>query len=77
MLADLTNEDGTLAEFQDLEHLSDWVVGDPEDEPMIVPPTGEKLLDNESREKLPPLCSGEEKGLDALAHVKFFTQDSF
>ena len=31
------------------------------------------LLDPESRERLPELYSGEEKGLDALAQVKFFT----
>jgi PAS domain S-box-containing protein len=42
----------------------------------VIPPTGENLLDNESREKLPPLYSGEEKGLGALAQVKFFTPDS-
>jgi len=41
-----------------------------------ISPTGENLLDAESREKLPELYSGEEKGLDALALVKFFTPDS-
>ena len=40
------------------------------------PPTGNNLLDQESREKLPPLYSGEEQGLDALAQVKFFTPTS-
>jgi len=40
------------------------------------PPTGQYLLDPESREKLPPLYIGEEQGLDALAHVKFFTPTS-
>ena len=40
------------------------------------PPTGDNLLDQESREKLPPLYSGEELGLMALALVKFFTPDS-
>ena len=39
-------------------------------------PTGENLLDPASREKLPPLYSGEEQGLEALAQVKFFTPDS-
>jgi len=72
-LADLTDEDGALAEMQDLEHLADWLVDDSEDEPEIIPPIGENLLDDESREKLPPLYSGEEQGLDALAHVEFFT----
>ena len=76
MLADLTDEDGALAEFQNLEHLADWIVGDPEDEQRIIPPTGENLLDKESREKLPPLYSGEEKGLDAQAQIKFFTPDA-
>lgn len=41
-----------------------------------VSPTGENLLDAESRAKLPELYTGEEKGLDALALVKFFTPDS-
>ena len=39
-------------------------------------PRGYKLLDKETREKLPLLYSGEELGLDAKAHVKFFTPDS-
>ena len=33
------------------------------------------LLDAETRAKLPELYSNEEKGLDALAQVKFFTPD--
>ena len=40
------------------------------------PPTGDNLLDQESREKLPALYSGEELGLMAIALVKFFTSDS-
>jgi hypothetical protein len=76
LLADLTDEDGALTELQDIEHLADWLINDVDSEPEIVPPTGENLLDDESREKLPPLYSGEEKGLDALAQVKFFTPDS-
>jgi hypothetical protein len=39
-------------------------------------PRHEGLLDPESRESLPPLYSGEEKGLEAQALVKFFTPDS-
>jgi hypothetical protein len=39
-------------------------------------PTGEYLLDEVSRKKLPPLRSGEELGLEALAQVKFFMPDS-
>lgn len=34
------------------------------------------LLDAETRAKLPELYSGEEKGEDALAQVKFFTPDA-
>jgi hypothetical protein len=34
---------------------------------------GENLHDKASREKLPQLYSSEEKGLVALAQVKFFT----
>ena len=44
--------------------------------PEFEPPTGDNLLDQESREKLPELYSGEEQGLDALAQVKFFTPDA-
>jgi len=72
ILADLTDEDGALAEMEDLDELSGWF----DDEPEIVPPTGENLLDKESRKRLPSLYSGEEQGLDALAQVKFFTPDS-
>jgi len=39
-------------------------------------PTGDNLLDPESKEKLPALYSGEELGLMAIALVKFFTPDS-
>lgn len=34
------------------------------------------LLNTEVKEKLPPLYSQEEKGLEAVAVVKFFTPDS-
>jgi len=80
-LADLTDDDGALAELQDLGNIADWLLGHPEGdtgpEPEFEPPpTGENLLDPVSREKLPPLYSSEELGLDALAQVKFFTPDS-
>jgi len=75
-LADLTDEDGALAQIQDLEHLADWIMESADDEPEIDPPTGENLLDEESCEKLPPLYSNEEQGLDAIAQVKFFTPDA-
>jgi len=39
-------------------------------------PRGHELLDKSSMEKLPPLYSGEEQGMNALAQVKFFTPDS-
>ncbi|MBN1669059.1 MAG: DUF2958 domain-containing protein [Anaerolineales bacterium] len=89
MLADLTDDDGALAEMEDLESLDDWIFDidqlvpfeEPPDTffdetPAEPPPTGENLLDQASREKLPPLYSGEEQGLDALALVKFFTPDA-
>lgn len=77
ILADLTDEDGALAEMEDMGDLADWMyeTGDEDPQPKT-PPTGENLLDQASREKLPPLYSNEEKGLDALAQVKFFTPDS-
>jgi len=43
---------------------------------LLKPPTGDNLLDTQSREKLPALYSGEELGLMAVALVKFFTPDS-
>lgn len=75
-LADLTDDDGAMAEFQDFDNLAKQMTIVEEEKPEIIPPTGENLLDDESREKLPPLYSGEEQGLDALAQVKFFTPDS-
>lgn len=56
--------------------------GDPEPSPQqndqqwIDRIRGMKLLDEESRAKLPPLYSNEEIGLNALAQVKFFTPDA-
>lgn len=41
-----------------------------------VSPTGDNLLDSSSRERLPQLYDMEDRGLDALALVKFFTPDS-
>ena len=81
MLADLTDEDGALAEIEDMGDIGVWLLGISPDEPASEPefeppPTGENLLDKASRKKLPPLYSGEEKGLEALAQVKFFTPDS-
>jgi hypothetical protein len=77
ILADLTDEDGAVAELEDIESLMSWLVDvEIQKIPQEPPPTGQNLLDKVSREKLPPLYSGEEKGLDALAQVKFFTPDS-
>jgi len=73
LLADLTDEDGALAEMEDMDYLSEWLI---EDQTKEIPPTGADLLDEKSRDKLPPLYSGEEQGLDALAQVKFFTPDN-
>ena len=72
LVADLTDEDGALAELEDLEAVG-YFDGE---ETEIVPPTGDNLLDDESREKLPDLYNGEEQGLDAVAQVKFFTPSS-
>jgi len=75
-LADLTDDDGALAEFQDFEQIGLSMEIQTTSKSEIIPPTGKNLLDDESKEKLPPLYSGEEQGLDALAQVKFFTPDS-
>ena len=77
VLADLTDEDGALAEMEDLDSYTNWLSGLDQQTPMEEPPpNGEYLLDQDSREKLPPLYSGEELGLETLAQVKFFTPDS-
>jgi hypothetical protein len=77
ILADLTDEDGAKAEMEDMESLHDWLTDlDEQSKPQEPSPTGEYLLDQASREKLPALYSNEEKGLEALAQVKFFTPDS-
>jgi hypothetical protein len=78
LLADLTDEDGALAELQDMGDLTHLIEAIPsqDDETELVSPTGDNLLDDDSRKKLPLLYSGEEHGLDALAQVKFFTPDS-
>jgi len=39
-------------------------------------PRPHPLITQEIRNQLPKLYSGEEKGLDAIAHIKFFTPDS-
>lgn len=39
-------------------------------------PRASRLLDPETRANLPALYSGEERGFDALAQVKFFTPDA-
>jgi hypothetical protein len=66
LLADLT------AEIEDLDMVAVWLFADVRADI----PRKTELLDAESREKLPQLYSGEEKGLEALAQVKFFTPDS-
>lgn len=72
LLADLTDEDGAVAELEDLDIVGIWLFADVRAEI----PRKTELLDTECKEKLPPLYSGEEKGLEALALVKFFTPDS-
>ncbi|MFC2055640.1 DUF2958 domain-containing protein, partial [Chloroflexota bacterium] len=77
IFADLTDDDGAIAEMEDLESLNIWLVEVDKQIPLQEPPpTGEYLLDDESHEKLPPLYSCEKLGLDAIAHIKFFTPDS-
>jgi hypothetical protein len=76
LLADLTDEDSALAEMDEIEPFLDWILPPEKEDKKTILPTGENLLDDESQEKLPPLYSGEEQGLDALAQVKFFTPDA-
>lgn len=69
LLADLIDEDGALAEMQNLgDILIDPDV--PEGEKPPIPPTGENLFEVESSARLPELYSGEEQGLDVLSAGK-------
>jgi len=62
---------------EDLESLDNWIFEFDQQTPPEEPPlTGGNLLDQASREKLPELCRNEEKGLEVIAPVKFFTPDS-
>ena len=47
ILADLTDEDGALAEIEDLDYVTNLLNSEPDEEP----PTGENLLDNEDDPK--------------------------
>ena len=50
LLADLTDEDGALAEMEDIEPYIDWIL--PTEGEENKPPTDENLLDDESRERM-------------------------
>src|SRR3990172_8365059 len=73
-LADLKDEDGTLAEMEDFEILYSDSIWEPDvgDPPENIP----SLVDEYIRQSLPELYSQEEKGLGAKAQVKYFTPDS-
>jgi hypothetical protein len=73
ILADLTDEDGALAEMEDIEFTFADFFGEQE---MVKPPEAMPLMNENIRQSLPELYSQEEKGLDALAKVKYFTPDS-
>ena len=72
LLADLTDEDGAVAEIEDLDEAGTWLFAE-----VVLRIAGSpELLDRETREKLPKLYTNEELGLDAKALAKFFTPDS-
>ena len=72
LLADLTDEDGAVAEIEDLDEAGTWLFAE-----VVLRIAGSpELLDQETREKLPKLYTNEEQGLDAKALAKFFTPDS-
>jgi len=58
----------------DFEPLTCYAVGMKERRLRV--PRREPLLDQESRDRLPELYSGEEQGINVEAQVKFFTPDS-
>lgn len=74
LLADLTDEDGAIAEMEDFEFLyADEILGkEVSDPPEDAPP----LMDENIRQQMPELYSQEELGLEAKARVKYFTPDS-
>jgi hypothetical protein len=57
LLADLTDEDQSLAGMEDIEPFTDWKIPPDEEDQKVIPPTGENLLDKKSRDKFPPLYS--------------------
>jgi hypothetical protein len=73
MLADLTDEDGALAEMEDIEFTFADYFGEQE---IVKAPETMPLMNEDIRQSLPELYSQEEKGLDAQAKVKYFTPDS-
>jgi hypothetical protein len=70
--SDLTDEDGALAEMEDLDSVAIRIFADP----ILRIARQTELLTPEVRVKLPGLYTGEERGLDAQAQVKYFTPDS-
>jgi len=74
ILADLTDEDGALAEMEDLEILYSDSIWEPDvgDPPENIP----SLMDENIRQSLPELYSQEEKGLGAKAQVQIRSPDS-
>jgi hypothetical protein len=76
ILADLKKVDSALVEMGDLASLDDWLAElDRQTPPQEPPPTGENLLDPESRAKLPKLSENLQQRWDSIAQVKFFTPD--
>ena len=73
MLADFTDEDGALAEQEDLDDVASLLLikSMEEEEKKLNPPIGKIPLDNESTEKLSKFYSGEENGLDDLTPHEF------
>jgi hypothetical protein len=69
LLADLTDEDGALAEMEDIEFTFADYFGEQE---MVKAPEAMPLIDENIHQSLPELYSQEEKGLDAQAKVKYF-----
>jgi len=73
ILAELTDEDGALAELEDLGWSLLGFIEEPDNSNI---PEPAPLMDEKVREALPGLYSQEEIGLEALARVKYFTPDS-
>jgi hypothetical protein len=77
ILADITDEDGALAEMEDLESLDNWLYEVDQQLPQKNPRQQARTCSIRRHARSCRRCkAAREKGLNAIAQVKFFTSDS-